>query len=77
MAAPTESQLNEIQLVPPPPRKLSDRIKEAARKSFIGRQEELSILSNAIEADEPSFFVAYVHGLGGNRQIPSCSGCNR
>jgi class 3 adenylate cyclase len=65
MAATPESQLNEKQLISPPPRKLSDRIREAAKKSFIGRQEELSILSNAIEADDPPFFVAYVHGPGG------------
>ena len=65
MAATTEPPSNEKQPKSPPPRKLSDRIKEAAEKSFIGRQEELSILSNAIEADDPPFFVAYVHGPGG------------
>jgi hypothetical protein len=27
--------------------------------------KELSIISNAIEADDPPFFVAYVHGPGG------------
>ena len=65
MVATTESQLKEAPPISPPPRKLSDRIKEAAKKSFIGRQKELALLSNAIKADDPPFFVAYVYGPGG------------
>lgn len=52
-------------MTPGPSRKLSDRIKEAAKTSFIGRQKELSILADAIQADDPPFFVAYLHGPGG------------
>jgi class 3 adenylate cyclase len=47
------------------PKKLSDRIKEAAKSSFIGREKELSILLDAVEADDRPFFVAFVHGPGG------------
>jgi MoxR-like ATPase len=47
------------------PRTISERLAEVAKTSFIGRQKELTLLSNAIEADNPPFFVAYVHGPGG------------
>ena len=47
------------------PRTISERLSEAAKTSFIGRQKELSIIINAIESDNPPFFVAYVHGPGG------------
>ena len=47
------------------PGTISERLAEAAKSSFVGRKKELSLLSNAIEADDPPFFVAYVHGPGG------------
>ena len=65
MTATVKSQINNAPSISPSPKKLADRLKESARISFIGRQEELSLLSNAIESDEPQFFVTYVHGPGG------------
>jgi class 3 adenylate cyclase len=46
-------------------RKISDRLSEITRTSFVGRQKELALLRNAIKADELPFVVAYIHGLGG------------
>ncbi len=47
------------------PRKISDRLSEVARTTFVGRQNELSFLSDAIHAVNPPFFVAFIHGPGG------------
>jgi class 3 adenylate cyclase len=46
-------------------RTIADRLSEAASRSFVGREAELEFLRTAIEADEPPFLVAYVHGPGG------------
>ncbi|TET96911.1 MAG: ATP-binding protein, partial [Dehalococcoidia bacterium] len=46
-------------------RRISDRLSEAARSSFVGRERELAVLRGAIEAAEPPFVVAFVHGPGG------------
>ena len=46
-------------------RTISDRLSEVARSTFVGRQNELSFLSNAIEAAERPFIVAFIYGPGG------------
>jgi len=46
-------------------RRISDRLSEVARSSFVGREEEVAILRGAIEAAEPPFVVAFLHGPGG------------
>jgi hypothetical protein len=46
-------------------RSVSDRLAEAARRSFVGRQAELDLLRAAAAADELPFMVAFVHGPGG------------
>jgi class 3 adenylate cyclase len=46
-------------------RRISDRLSEAARTSFVGREREVAVLRGAIEAAEPPFVVAFVHGPGG------------
>ena len=47
------------------PRTISDRLSEVARSSFVGRQNELALLSGAIETDDLPFVVAFIHGPGG------------
>jgi class 3 adenylate cyclase len=47
------------------PRRISDRLSEAAKNTFIGRQRELSLLTQAIESPDPPFIVAFIHGPGG------------
>ena len=44
---------------------IADRLAEATRSTFVGRQKELSILSDAIQAAMPPFLVAFIHGPGG------------
>lgn len=46
-------------------RTISDRLLEVAKTSFVGRQRELAVLRDAIEAAELPFVVAFIHGLGG------------
>lgn len=46
-------------------RRVSDRLSEVARSSFVGRERELSVLRGAVEAPEPPFAVAFIHGPGG------------
>ena len=46
-------------------RTLSDRLSEAARGAFVGREVELRSLSDAVLAPEPEFAVAFIHGPGG------------
>ena len=46
-------------------RKISDRLSEVAKSSFVGRENELYLLRDAIQADDPPFVVGFVHGLGG------------
>ena len=47
------------------PRTIAERLSKAARAKFIGRQAEISILLNAINAEELPFVVAFLHGPGG------------
>jgi hypothetical protein len=46
-------------------RTIADRLSERAKSSFVGRQNELSILTNTIESADLPFMVAFVHGPGG------------
>src|SRR6476659_8564107 len=46
-------------------RTLSDRLSEAARGAFVGREAEVHSLSEAMQAPEPGFAVAFIHGPGG------------
>lgn len=46
-------------------RTISDRLAATAKSSFVGREQELSLLRGAIEASELPFVVAYIHGIGG------------
>ncbi len=47
------------------PRSVADRLSEVARRSFVGRETELAILRSAVQAPEPPFMVAFIHGPGG------------
>ena len=47
------------------PRTIAERLSDAAKITFFGRQDEISSLSNAINAEELPFMVAFVHGPGG------------
>ncbi len=47
------------------PRTISDRLSEAARISFVGRENELGLLSSAIGSANLPFVVAFIHGPGG------------
>src|SRR5262245_22480700 len=46
-------------------RTLSDRLSEAAQGAFVGREDELRALTDAVQAADPPFAVAYIHGPGG------------
>ena len=46
-------------------RTILDRLSEVAKTSFVGRQKELAVLRDAIEAAELLFVVIFIHGLGG------------
>ena len=46
-------------------RTLSDRVAEAASRSFVGRRRELDLVEAAIAGREPSHLVVFVHGPGG------------
>ena len=47
------------------PRTISERLSEAARISFVGRETELDLLSGAIGSANLPFVVAFIHGPGG------------
>lgn len=47
------------------PRTIAQRLAEAAKITFVGRQNEISLLTSAINAEELPFVVAFVHGPGG------------
>ena len=47
------------------PRTIAERLSDAAKSTFFGRQNEISSLFNAIDAEELPFMVAFVHGPGG------------
>jgi len=47
------------------PRTISERLSEAAKNTFVGRQNEIFVLSNAIAATELPFMVAFIRGPGG------------
>ena len=65
MGLPLESPLKKDSTEPAKLRTVSDRLTEVARSSFVGRQNELSLLSDAIKANVPPFIVAFIHGPGG------------
>jgi len=46
-------------------RTLSDRLSEAALGAFVGREDELRALTDALQAPDPPFAVAFIHGPGG------------
>ena len=46
-------------------RKISDRLSEASKNTFVGRQRELSLLTQTIASPDPPFIVAFIHGPGG------------
>jgi hypothetical protein len=43
-------------------RKISERISDAAQKSFFGRTKEIAAITQAIDMEDPPFFVTFVHG---------------
>ncbi|ACY98526.1 MULTISPECIES: AAA family ATPase [Thermomonospora] len=47
------------------PATLADRLRQARRRRFVGRAEELELLRSALACDEPPFGVLFVHGPGG------------
>lgn len=44
---------------------LSDRLRRARRRRFVGRRAELELVREAIGSGEPPFSVLFVHGPGG------------
>ena len=46
-------------------RTISERLSEATSSTFVGREEELSTLTNAIESPHLPYLVAFIHGPGG------------
>jgi class 3 adenylate cyclase len=46
-------------------RTISERLSEAARISFVGRENELDLLFSAIRSANLPFVVAFIHGPGG------------
>lgn len=46
-------------------RTIAERLSASAAASFIGREPEIDVLRQALEADELPFVVAYIHGPGG------------
>jgi hypothetical protein len=44
---------------------LADRLSEASRGSFVGRESEVRSVSEAVQAPEPPFAVAFIRGPGG------------
>ncbi len=47
------------------PRRIADRLSQAAGVSFFGRREELSLLRDAIESPELPFVITFIYGPGG------------
>ncbi len=47
------------------PRTIAERLSEATKSTFVGRQNEISFLANAINAKKLPFIVAFAHGPGG------------
>ena len=45
--------------------RLIDRLNSVRRQRFIGRSTEMALFARALTADDPPFFVLYVHGPGG------------
>lgn len=45
--------------------RISDRLSRAAESTFVGRQNELSMLAHVMQADELPVVVTFVHGPGG------------
>jgi hypothetical protein len=44
---------------------LADRLSEATRGAFVGRESEVRSVSEAVQAPEPPFAVAFIRGPGG------------
>ncbi len=47
------------------PRTISERLADAVKSTFVGRKTERALISNAVEAAELPFMVAFMHGPGG------------
>ena len=47
------------------PRTISKRLSELTQKTFVGREEELSLISDTIRSSYPPFMVVFIHGPGG------------
>ena len=45
--------------------RLADRLAEARRRRFVGREAELALFASALADPEPPFALLYVHGPGG------------
>jgi len=60
-----KSQSDENLRILNKPRTISERLAEAAKSTFVGRKTERALISNAVEAAELPFMVAYIHGPGG------------
>lgn len=46
-------------------RTIAERLSEATRRSFVGRDAELTLLRDAARDPDPPFIVGFVHGPGG------------
>lgn len=47
-----------------PPR-LADRLRAARDHLFVGREQELGLFRDALQSDEPAYYILYVSGPGG------------
>jgi class 3 adenylate cyclase len=65
MGVQFKSHSTENDIIAGKPRRISDRLSEAAKSTFVGRQKELSLLTHAIESSDSPFIVAFIHGPGG------------
>ena len=44
---------------------VADRLRQARRRRFVGRTDELDLFRTALTSDESDFTVLFVHGPGG------------
>lgn len=49
----------------PPSARVADRLAAARRSRFVGRDQEIELFREALDADEPPFVVLHVTGAGG------------
>ena len=47
------------------PKSLAERLHQARRRQFVGRENERSLFRAAITADEQPFYILHIHGPGG------------